>query len=298
MKQTPRVTIEDILKKNDHVWEAYSSGNFSVNEYFEDGNRKIVLKENCSPGAQFNITKYRVRIRRSGRNEDHILLVSFSDAQDRLLNGAEYTPAALPAPALISKSTGTIEQQEAAVFDSAHYTTQSQSVALDQTSPLMTSPTQITTLREENTTTNQQANSGGAVSLNAIADDYYDKLSGPGTDLINRLVEGTYNRSQSRSPSVSSNTLKEESHAVMHQVEQVTMESEGEVNELTDMTDDNTSGYVVERSQQPVMVSQQMLQQQQQHQQQQQQQHQQYQLQQQVPTWVFGLFLIRICVGP
>ncbi len=78
--------IETILKKNSEVWAAYESGRFDVSDSVENGVRKIVLKEKGTDGneSEFTIRKYRVtltnRKRRHKKSDDHVLLVSFSNS--------------------------------------------------------------------------------------------------------------------------------------------------------------------------------------------------------------------------
>lgn len=78
--------IETILKKNAEVWAAYESGRFDVSDSIENGIRKIVLKEKGTEGSEseFTIRKYRVtltnRRRRHKKSDDHVLLVSFSNS--------------------------------------------------------------------------------------------------------------------------------------------------------------------------------------------------------------------------
>lgn len=85
----PSISVEDILKKNSEVWKIYESGRFDVKQSFDNGNRKIVLKEkSSSPDTEYSIRKYRVRINHKGssKNDDHLLLVSFSNNSSHSLS--------------------------------------------------------------------------------------------------------------------------------------------------------------------------------------------------------------------
>ena len=221
--QSSRVHIEEILKKNDHVWNAYTSGKFSVKDYYENAVRKIVLKERTDSESGkptgYNITKYRVRIRR-GHDEDHILLVQFAD--NTAQNGATLTREAVPAlpPAVITRQNS--RAQEAT--SSSPVNSQSYSGVEPESSPSQQHHYEQIQQQEYETTSPRPSTSQTAAaantSLNALAEDFYAKLTGPGSDLIERLVDGHYVRSQS------SATLKE-AHVSAH-------ESEHEVNETAE----------------------------------------------------------------
>lgn len=76
--------IEEILRSNDEVWDAYQTGRFSVVTQFEDGHKKIILKEKVTSDiddSEFIIRRYKVFIsspRNSKVRDDDVLLVSFS----------------------------------------------------------------------------------------------------------------------------------------------------------------------------------------------------------------------------
>lgn len=80
-KESPE--IEEILRTNDEVWDAYKTGKFDVNYQTEEGSKKIILKEKGSSGNEndFTIRKFKVMVhtpRNSRLKDDHVLLVSFS----------------------------------------------------------------------------------------------------------------------------------------------------------------------------------------------------------------------------
>ncbi len=76
--------IEDILRSNEEVWQAYQTGRFRVVTRFEDGHKKIILKEKASTDiddSEFIVRRYKVLVsspRNSRVKDDHVLLVSFS----------------------------------------------------------------------------------------------------------------------------------------------------------------------------------------------------------------------------
>ena len=196
-----RPGLEEILKKNAHVWSAYTSGRFRVREYNENSIRKIVLKEinqhhqrsrshhgslrgADGGGGGYNITKYRVRISRNGLidDEDHILLVSFANKNQHASTQFEATLSdamvhALPPPVLtraIDISQNNALNSSNIVYDSAPgYYNQQQQPSMS----IINSDVTVHPVPSSN-------------AINTIADDYYNKLTGPGTDLIERLVEG------------------------------------------------------------------------------------------------------------
>lgn len=228
--RSSKVNIEDILKKNPHVWNAYSSGKFSVRDYYENSVRKIVLKEmNAHDRSQtgYNITKYRVRIRR-GNDEDHILLVSFADAPTQNPDGTISTVPALPPPVITRQGDQIFEVSSQ--FN--NYTTNSinnnhishnnssSPHAPSQGSNFSSSSPQPST----GTISNNQHNNHNT-SINAAAEEFYERLTGPGSDLIERLVEGNYANSQSATIKPSSPVNDDQSQRDDH--------SENEVNETT-----------------------------------------------------------------
>ncbi len=77
--------IEEILRQNEEVWEAYQSGRFDLSSSLYDSvNKKIVLRERpgstCSDkNSEYTVRKYRVTIshRNTNKSDEHLLLVSF-----------------------------------------------------------------------------------------------------------------------------------------------------------------------------------------------------------------------------
>lgn len=78
------VEIEEILRTNEEVWEAYQTGKFRTNVVNEDGHKKIILKEktrNEYDESEYVIRRFKVTVttpRNSRVKDDHVLLVSFS----------------------------------------------------------------------------------------------------------------------------------------------------------------------------------------------------------------------------
>lgn len=76
---------EEILRKNSHVWNLYQSGRFELIQSFDStrGKNKIILKEkNGVPNPKYTVTKFKVPVsaNNQGSDDDHILLVSFSNS--------------------------------------------------------------------------------------------------------------------------------------------------------------------------------------------------------------------------
>jgi hypothetical protein len=77
------VSTEEILKKNPQLWDLYQSGRFEIVQSFDSRDKKIVLKEKTSKqDAKYTVTKFKVPVSTAqGSDDGHILLVSFSNSQ-------------------------------------------------------------------------------------------------------------------------------------------------------------------------------------------------------------------------
>jgi hypothetical protein len=85
-QQPHTYNIEEILRQNEEVWQAYQSGRFDLQTSLQDlaHSKKIVLRERpssaCSGDSDsgYTVRKYRVTIHRSNnKSDEHLLLVSF-----------------------------------------------------------------------------------------------------------------------------------------------------------------------------------------------------------------------------
>lgn len=146
------------------MWAAYESGRFDVTDTVENGVRKIVLKEKGTDGneSDFTIRKYRVtltnRRRRHKKTDDHVLLVSFSNSS------------------LNNTNTMTHSNRVSNKLSSAAPMLTSQSVHKTPTPAIMVG---------NSAPDNEQL----SIDYNNDIDaDAY--LSGPGSDLINKIING------------------------------------------------------------------------------------------------------------
>lgn len=121
--------IEDILRSNEEVWNAYQTGKFKINFFNEEGNKKLILREESndeSGESEYKIRRFKVLVttpRNSRIKDDHVLLVSFS--QKSLGTSRNTTNPRLEIESALNQSNSNL----------AHYQRQA-----SQTSHLLTGP--------------------------------------------------------------------------------------------------------------------------------------------------------------
>ena len=195
-----------ILKKNPEVWQAYQSGNFKVKEVFEDGNRRIILKEKGKKGEDYEYTvkKYKVGLHHSKHHivkedEKNLLLVSFSSSSINnqplvAKTGASSAVAAIPEQQLVQYQSNQ-EPQQVSVYrpiSQAHIvppTPHSNSVQSNYISqpPLYTHAPAV--YQDTNTTALRTITTNSFYPQTAIIAQPAN-YGAPGDDFIQKLING------------------------------------------------------------------------------------------------------------
>ena len=169
--------IETILKKNSEVWAAYESGRFDVSDSVENGVRKIILKEKGTDGneSEFTIRKYRVtltnRRRRHKKSDDHVLLVSFSNSS---LNNTTATNINVNNQRLKVVAASNNSSNPPLITSHSIYKTPTPAMMVGNSAP-------------------DYDRLSSSLTVDGYSHDMLDVdayLSGPGSDLINKIING------------------------------------------------------------------------------------------------------------
>lgn len=119
--------IEDILRSNEEVWDAYQTGKFKVNFFNEGGHKKLILREetNDEPGeSEYKIRRFKVLVttpRNSRVKDDHVLLVSFS--QKSLGNCRNTTNPRLEIDSVLNQSNSNLTHYQTQPSEPSHIMT-------------------------------------------------------------------------------------------------------------------------------------------------------------------------------
>jgi hypothetical protein len=209
------VNTEEILRKNEHLWTLYQTGRFEIVQNFDSREKKIILREKTDlPDQKFTIKKFKVPfantnaitgtgttekngkevseqrgggVKESKENDDgHILLVSFSNSQIEPNQHIQVDQTHYTYDEVVSKQ----QQQQQQIPQPQQQQQQQGHQVNEHVVRTITSSDSIGGQGQSRSQQNQQSH----VTHHQSEEQ---KIVGPGSGLVARLVEGNSSFSQS-----------------------------------------------------------------------------------------------------